>query len=201
MLKLLSAGPSPFVRKVNVTLHETGQSDVVEQVSVTANPLDPDPTLTAANPVGKIPALVREDAPALYDSPVICPFLDARAQAGLYPDPRIWETLTLEATADGITEAAVLMVYEARFRPEEKRYDGWLDGQWAKIERSVSAVNARWMSHLTGPLTMGQIAMGCALAYLDFRLPDRPWRKGNDALDDWFAVFAERPSMQATRPG
>ena len=78
--------------------------------------------------------------------------------------------------------------------------EAWVDAQWAKVERAVGALNARWMSHLRGPLDMGQIAVGCALAYLDFRHDDRGWRKGNDALDDWFAVFAQRDSMVATRP-
>ncbi len=119
-MELLKAGPSPFVRKVMVTLHETDQLAEVKLRDVLANPFDPDPTLTAANPIGKIPALVREDGPTLYDSRVICRYLDARAGAGLYPESHIWETLTLEATGDQIMEAAVLMVYEQRFRPEEK---------------------------------------------------------------------------------
>ncbi len=199
-MELLKAGPSPFVRKVMVTLHETDQLAEVKLRDVLANPFDPDPTLTAANPIGKIPALVREDGPTLYDSRVICRYLDARAGAGLYPESHVWETLTLEATGDQIMEAAVLMVYEQRFRPEEKVYDGWLDAQWARIDRAVAALNARWMGHLSGKLDAGHIAVGCALAYLDFRLPDRNWRKTNGALDDWFAVFAERPSMQATTP-
>ena len=110
-MKLLKAGPSPFVRKVLVTLHETGQFDEVEQVQVTASPLDPDPNLTAANPMGKIPALIRPDAPALYDSRVICRFLDHRAQAGLYPDARLWDTLTLEATADALASSVSSVGY------------------------------------------------------------------------------------------
>lgn len=199
-MKLVSAVPSPFGRKVKVLLHETGQIDDIEMVMVATTPLATDPAVAAANPVGKIPALIREDGPAIYDSRVICRYLDDHASAGMYPDARLWETLTLEATADGIMDAAILMVYEHRVRPEEKVFDGWIDAQWAKVDRAVAAINERWMSHLNGPLDMGQIAVACALAYLDFRHPDRKWRKGNDALDDWFAVFAERDSMQATRP-
>ena len=200
-MKLMMAGPSPFVRKVLVTLHETDQEKEVEYEIVTASPTGPDPALISANPVGKIPALIRSDAPTLYDSRVICRYLDHRAGAGLYPEKRLWDTLTLEATADGMMEAAVLMVYEARFRPEEKQFAGWVEGQWGKVERAVSALNTRWISHLHGPLDMGQIAVGCALAYLDFRHEARSWRTGNDALADWYAAFAQRPSMQATAPG
>lgn len=199
-MQLISAKPSPFGRKVKVMLIETGQMDDVDLVEVATTPMATDPAVAAANPVGKIPALIREDGPAIYDSRVICRYLDARAGAGLYPQTHIWETLTLEATADGIMDAAILMVYEHRVRPEAMVYDGWIEAQWEKIARSVAAINARWMSHLRGPLDASHIAVGCALAYLDFRLGDRGWRKGNDALDDWFAVFAERDSMKATAP-
>ena len=199
-MKLLKAGPSPFVRKVLVTLHETEQYDAVEQVQVTASPLTPDPNLIAANPVGKIPALIRDDGPTLYDSRVICRFLDHRAQTGLYPEVRQFDTLTLEATADGIMDAAVLIVYEERFRPTDKVSMEWIEGQWAKVSRALDAVSTRWMSHLHGRIDMGHIAMACALSYLDFRHDARKWRTGRDALAEWHAGFAARPSMIATEP-
>ena len=199
-MKLLKAGPSPFVRKVLVTLHETEQYDAVEQVQVTASPLTPDPNLIAANPVGKILALISDDGPTLYDSRVICRFLDHRAQTGLYPEVRQFDTLTLEATADGMMEAAVLIVYEERFRPPEKVSIEWIEGQWAKVSRALDALNTRWMSHLHGRLDMGHIAIGCALAYLDFRHDVRKWRTGREALADWYEGFAQRPSMVATDP-
>ena len=199
-MKLLKAGPSPFVRKVLVTLHETEQYDAVEQVQVTASPLTPDPNLIAANPVGKIPALIRDDGPTLYDSRVICRFLDHRAQTGLYPEVRQFDTLTLEATADGIMDAAVLIVYEERFRPADKVSMEWIEGQWAKVSRALDAVSTRWMSHLHGRIDIGHIGMACALSYLDFRHDARKWRTGRDALAEWHAGFAARPSMIATEP-
>ncbi|MEQ9243275.1 glutathione S-transferase [Roseovarius indicus] len=199
-MKLISASPSPFARKVRVLLHETGQSDAVEVVDVMTTATNTNPEVAAANPAGKVPALVREDGPTVYDSRVICRFLDAKYAAGLYPESRIFDTLTLEATADAMMDAALLMVYEHRLRPPEKVFDGWVDAQWGKVARCVEAVNGRWMSHLNGPLDMSHIAMGCALGYLDFRLPDRNWREGAGALDDWFAVFSARESMTATAP-
>ena len=199
-MKLISSGTSPFVRKVHVLLHETGQYDDLEIVPIPTSPFDTAPEVASANPLGKIPALIRDEGPTIYDSRVICRFLDDRAQSGLYPDDRLWETLTLEATADGIMEAAILMLYEHRLRPAEAVLESWVDAQWDKIERAVAALNARWISHLRGPLDMGQIAVGCALAYLDFRHDARGWRKGNDALDDWFALFAQRDSMKVTQP-
>ena len=198
-MRLYSAPTSPFVRKVRVTLHETGLTGRVELVPATGSPTEPGSMPVALNPLGKIPALERPDGPALYDSRVICRYLDDLAGGRLYPPkPRLWETLTLEATGDGISEAALLMVYEAR-RPEEARHAPWVEAQWTKVGRALDAVEARWMAHLAGPLDCAQIAVGCALGYLDFRHADRDWRAGRPALAAWEARFAQRPSMQATR--
>lgn len=199
-MKLISSPASPFVRKVHVLLHETGQLDEVEVIGVKTSPVATATEAATANPLGKIPALLRDDGPALYDSRVITRYLDARKGGRLYPEARIWEVLTLEATADGIMDAAVLMTYERRIRPEDKVFEGWLDAQWSKVARAVNALNERWISHLEGPLDMGQIAVGCALAYLDFRHDARHWRQGNGALDDWYAAFSLRPAMVATAP-
>ena len=199
MMTLLFAPTSPFVRKVRVLLLETGQDDIALQ-EVATTPVATAVEVAAANPVGKIPALIRDDGPTLYDSRVITRFLDARANSGLYPEHQLWDTLTLEATAEGIMEAAVTMTYEKRMRPEEFQYEPWLDAQWAKIARALDALDTRWMAHLHGPLDMGQIAVGCALGYLDLRHGDRNWRKGRDVLAAWEARFAERESMRATVP-
>ena len=153
------------------------------------------------NPLGKIPALVLGDGTALYDSRVICRYLDDRAGAGLYPAaPRLWRTLTLEATADGILEAALLIVYEWRLRSEELRLAPWVEGQWAKIARALDMLETRWQDHLAGPLDIGQIALGCALSYLDFRHGAREWRNGHPGLAAWHDGFAARPGMMATAP-
>jgi len=199
-MKLIYSPASPFVRKVNALMHETGQVDDVELVPVMTTPVSTPSEVRAANPTGKIPALIRPDGPAIYDSRVICRYLDDRAQAGLYPQEGLWEVLTLEATADGLMDAAVLMVYEGRVRPAHMIYDEWVEAQWGKVTGALDALNDRWMSHLSGPLNMGQIAVGCALGYLDFRHGTRNWRDGRGALDDWFAVFSERDSMKATAP-
>jgi glutathione S-transferase len=199
-MKLISSNTSPFVRKVKVLLHETDQYDDVEMLDVVTSPVASDPDVIATNPVGKIPALLRSDGPAIYDSRVICRYLDARGGCNLYPDNRLWDVLTLEATADGILDAAVLMVYETRLRPADLQDDTWREAQWSKVSRAMSALNTRWMSHLVGPLDMGQIAVACALGYIDFRHEERKWRRGNEALADWYAEFAKRDSMQATEP-
>lgn len=199
-MKLLISPASPFVRKARVVLRETGLLGRVEEVTVSTSPLDSAPEVLAANPTGKIPALIRDDAPATYDSRVITRFLDDLAGTSLYPQQRIWEVLTLEASADAIMDAAVLMAYENRYRHEGQRSDAWCDGQWAKVSRMVAAIEARWMSHLSGPLNIGQIGVGCALSYLDLRHDARGWRTGNAALAAWHAAFIQRDSMIATAP-
>lgn len=200
MLQLLFAPASPYARKVRVLLHELGKADEVALQHVTTSPTAPDAQAAAAHALKKIPALIRPEGCTLYDSRVVTRYLDDKFAGGLYPASHIWETLTLEATGDGIMDAAVLMVYEKRARPEDKQDTGWIEAQWGKIENALDALNARWMSHLAGTLDAGVISVGCALGYLDFRHGDREWRKGRDALDDWFAVFGERESMQETRP-
>jgi len=199
-MKLISAGASPFARKVHVLLHETGQTGDVEVISVMTTPVSPDPQVLAANPLAKIPALIREDGPALYDSRVITRYLDARGDCGLYPEARLWEVLTLEATADAIMDAAILLTYEKRLRPEEMRFAAWQKAQWSKVAGALAAIEQRWMSHLSGPLDMAQIATACALSYLDFRHDDRNWRQGHDALAAWHKEFAARDSMIASAP-
>lgn len=200
-MRLHYSPASPFVRKAMVVLHETGLVDEVEIAPATGTPLAPGSLPTAQNPLGKIPTLERAGGPALYDSRVICRFLDDRAGGRLHPPaPRLWETLTLEATGDGIMDAAVLMVYESRLRPPEHVLDEIVEAQWAKVTRALDALEARWLSHLAGPLDIGQIAVACALGYLDLRHDARAWRRGREGLADWAERFAARPSMQATQP-
>jgi glutathione S-transferase len=200
-MKLYHAPASPFVRKVMVLLHEAKATDQVTLIPVLGNPLDPGTLPVDRNPLGKIPALERDEGPTLYDSRVITRYLDDALKAGLYPAaPRLWDTLVIEATGDGIAEAAVLMRYEMHVRPEATRSPAWIEAQWQKVDRALTALEDRWLSHLSGPVDMGQIAVGSALGYLDFRLPDRDWRTARPGLAGWYATFSARPSMQATAP-
>ncbi|ETX15238.1 glutathione S-transferase [Roseivivax halodurans JCM 10272] len=200
MLTLYSSDASPFARMVRVCLHETGLGAKTEIRNVKSTPMEPDTGLAAANPIGKLPALARDEGPAIYDSRVICRYLDARCGAGLYPESRLWEVLTLEALAHGIAEAALAMTYEVRLRPEDKVHEPWREAQWAKIARALDALEERWTSLLKGRVTMAQVALGCALGYLDLRLADRDWRAGHPQLAEWQSAFAQRPSMTETAP-
>ena len=192
---------SPYARKVRAMAIEAGIDGQLTLVAGSGTPLDPSGAPIAANPLGKIPTLTRPDGSALYDSRVICQYLDARADAGLYPQgARRWDALVLEATAEGIMDAALAMVYEGRFRPPEAQVPALVEGQWARIDRALDVIEERWMAYLAGPVCMGQIGLGCALGYLDLRLGARDWRATRPSLAAWEGRFAERPAMQATRP-
>lgn len=200
-MKLFYSPASPFVRKIPVMLHEMGKFDQIKLDEVTTTAFDSSQALVASNPLGKLPALERPEGTTLYDSRVISRYLDDLFKGGLYPEGnRLWETLTLEATGDGIMDCAVSMAYEVRLRPEGERSDAWIEAQWSKVARAISVLNARWLSHLHGPLDMGQISVACALSYVDLRHDARGWRTGNEALAAWHADFESRPSMQATQP-
>ncbi|MFN4099690.1 MAG: glutathione S-transferase [Pararhodobacter sp.] len=194
---------SPYVRKAMILLHEAGMLDSVTLAPATGTPVDPGTMPVGANPLGKIPALERDDGCTLYDSRVICRYLAAQSPkaARFYPpEPALWEVLTLEATGDGIVDAAILMRYETALRPVEGQSGPWIEGQWSKVARSLAALESRWIAHLEGPLTIGSVAVACALGYLDFRHAERNWRDGHPALAAWHAKVSQRPSMQATVP-
>jgi len=200
-MKLYHSANSPYVRKVMILLLEAGRAGEVTLLPAVGTPVDSGSMPLAQNPLGKVPALERDDGPALYDSRVICRYLDDRFGSGLYPAaPRLWDTLVLEATGDGILDAALLMVYESRVRPKELRHSPWVEAQWGKVARALDALEERWVSHLAGPLCMGQIAVACALGYIDLRHDARGWREGRAGLSAFAARMAARESVKATVP-
>jgi glutathione S-transferase len=200
-MKLYHSPASPYVRKVVVLLHELGKADAVQLETVVTSAFASDAGLMAANPLARLPALARTDGTTLYDSRVITAYLDDLYGGDFYPKASArWETLTLEATGDGIMDSAVSMTYEVRLRPENEQSPDWLEAQWEKVSRALSVLEARWMGHLSGAPTMGHVSVACALSYLDLRHGARNWRDGNEALAKWHAEFDSRPSMAATRP-
>ena len=200
MMKLYHSPLSPYVRKVMVVAHEAGLLDRIETVDGSGTPMAPNDDAVAANPLGKIPALVTEDGLALYDSRVICRYLDHLGGAGLYPDGAAqFPVLAREALAEGMIDAGLLTAYEWRLRPEELRFQPWVDGQRAKVMRGADAFE-RQIDAMAGDLTIDKIALGCALGYVDFRLADLGWRDGHPGLAAWYEDFSRRQSMQATRP-
>lgn len=197
-MKLIMAEASPFARKVRVLLRETNQLKDVEEVSIATSPFQVNEQAKAANPTGRIPSLIRADGPALYDSRVITRYLDAKAAAGMYPEAKLWDVLTIEATGDSMMDSAVSISYELRLRPQEKVSCEWTDAQWSKVMGGCDALQSQWMDLLNGPLTLAHISIACALGYLDLRHDARNWRQGHDALAAWFADFSKRPSFWET---
>jgi glutathione S-transferase len=201
-MKLLYSQTSPYVRKVLVLAHETGLVDRLTLEPVTVAPVTPNPAVAAENPLVKVPTLVRDDGVSLFDSAVIIEYLD-----GLHGGTKLipaegearWVALQRQAAADGLLDAAILVRYETVLRPDEKRWPDWIDGQMRKLRGALAAFEAD-AATLGQSLTVGEIAIACALAYLDFRYPDENWREGRPRLADFYARFAERPSMTATLP-
>ncbi|GMQ75338.1 MAG: glutathione S-transferase family protein [Gammaproteobacteria bacterium] len=200
-MKLYYSPASPYVRKVRVFAMETGLMDDIELAEVTITPVGPDADLCADNPIGKIPTLVRDGGGALYDSRVICEYLDGlHGGARMFPeneDAR-WTALRRQALADGILDAAVNTRYETFLRPQELRWPDWVDGQMTKVRRSLDEVEG---DSLGDGVDIGTISVACALGYLDFRYPDEGWRDSRPTLAAWFEKFAARPSMSETGPG
>ncbi len=200
-MELFHSPTSPFVRKVMLLALEAGRAGDLTLVKATGTPLAPGSLPVAENPLGKVPALRLDDGRILYDSRVICRWLDDLWQAGAYPAaPRLWDALVVEATADGIMEAAVLMRYETHIKPEGSRSPEWVEAQWAKVDRSLDALEARWLALLDDGFGMAAMAVACALGYLDFRHAARGWRDRRPGLAAFAARVGDRPAVAATLP-
>jgi len=201
MMTLLSHPFSPYGRKVKVAIALKGLKDRIKVVQVDTNPLD-NPDITRANPLGKIPALVIDGDAAIYDSHVICEYLDSLTPAPvLFPKGGVerMRTLTLGSLCDGILDAALLLVYEKRFRPEDKWHAPWQERQQAKIDRSLDVLEASTPAWTASP-DYGHLTLACALGYLDFRHEGK-WRSGRPALVAWLDEFAKAvPAFEETRP-
>ena len=199
MLKLRYSTTSPFVRKVSATIIECGLENHVE--NVLTNPFAPDTDLGQENPLGKVPALVLENGEVLFDSPVICEYLDSLGTTPrLFPPDGVsrWAALRLQAVGDGILDAAVGRVMESR-RPEEQQSPVFKDRCKAAIERTLDVLE-RNSDQLSGGFQIGQLTVACALEYLDFRFSVENWREGRSNLEVWHQSVCERPSLKNTIP-
>jgi glutathione S-transferase len=200
MLTLRHSPSSPFVRKIRIAASVLGlDRELALEPADTMNAGD---TIRSQNPLGKIPALLLEDGTVLFDSRVILEYLDHRAGGGrIIPKDASarFAALRLQALADGIMDASVLLVYEGRWRPPERHEPKWIDLQSGKVARALAALEAAPPA-LDAPPNVGQIALACALGYRDFRFPGS-WRKDHPRLVAWLDDFARRvPAFAATAP-
>lgn len=200
-MQLIYAAASPFARKVRVLAAETGLLDQIELLDTAVLPTTLNERVNALNPLGKIPVLLTDDDETLYDSRVICEYLDT-----LHPGAKLlpsgasrWQVLRLAALADGLMDAALLARYERAARPVELQWPAWLDGQLGKVQRALAELE-RQVEKLQGPLDLAQIGVACALGYLDFRFADLDWRAAHPGLAAFQQTFAQRASMQASAP-
>lgn len=199
-MQLLISPTSPYARKARVTVREKGLLDRVEEVVL--NPHQDPAELLAQNRLGKIPVLVRDDGEALYDSPVICEYLEWLGEGPrLIPEPgnARWAVMRAQALADGIMDLAAATVME-RARPEAEQSPASMERWRGKIERAVGGMGAALDAIPDEGFDLGRIACAVALGYLDFRLPEYDWRAGQPELGDWHAEACKRISMQETAP-
>lgn len=201
-MQLYYSPNSPYARKARIIIHELDLESRVEEMIVS---LPADAKFRAVNPLGKIPALVLDDGSVIYDSPVICEYLDDLGQGKFFPRAGLfreaqgrWRALTLQALGDGLADAVVRRNQELRL-PEDKRSVEVIQRQTAAIEGAFSVAD-RAATKFPAQPTIGEIAIACAIGYLDLRAPHDGWRDRYGQLARWLDSFCQRPSVEATKP-
>lgn len=196
-MKITASGASPYVRKVMACAIARGIDQQLEKWTIATT----DPVLSNSNPLGKVPTLINDEGVALFDSPVICEFLDSIGSApALFPaaGPARWAALRLQAIGDGILDASQPRRREIALPQDEGRV-GYIDLQRGKVTRAVEMLEKEAAS-LGALKTVGDIAVACALGYLDFRFANEPWRPGHPKLEAWYASVVSLPPMAKTAP-
>jgi glutathione S-transferase len=196
-MKLLYQTHSPYARKTLVFVHEAGLAGQVEVIHHETSPLRRNEAVFAANPLGKVPVLLRPGLPALFDSDVICAYLDTlHAERKLIPpDGELrWQALRLQAVAQGLADAGIAIRWETQRRPKEMRYAPLRDGYVEKLLAGYDWLNDELATE--SPLHVGHIALATTLSWLEFR--ELPTFRQRPRLARWFEEFSRRPSMLAT---
>jgi len=196
-MKIAHSAASPYVRKVMACAIARGLNDKIERMKIGTT----DPALLAFNPLSKVPTLITDDGTSLYDSPVICEYLDSIGTAPKLfpaPGPARWKALTQEALGDGILDATQPRRREIPL-PQDEGRKSYIALQQGKVARALDTLekDADSLGMLT---TIGEIAIGCALGYLDFRYANEPWRPGHPKLDAWYAKVVKLPPLAETMP-
>ena len=196
-MKITASGASPYVRKVMACAIARGIDHQLEKWKIATT----DPVLSDSNPLGKVPTLITDQGMALFDSPVICEYLDSIGSApALFPavGPARWTALRLQAIGDGILDASQPRRREIGLPQDEGRV-GYIDLQRGKVARAIEVLEKEAAS-LGALKSVGDIAVACALGYLDFRFANEPWRPGHPKLEAWYASVLELPPIAKTMP-
>ncbi len=197
-MKLYARPASPFVRKVRVMAREIGIKDRIEEIMLSSLE-EMAAEMPKFNPLGKIPALILDDDSILYESKVICEYMDSLHDGPkLFPSgPARWPALMLQGLADGIAEAVIIAAMNKVMRPKEFVYEPAVEFQLEKVTRGLADIDGR-VGEFGDVLTIGPLSVACAIGYTDFRFPELGWRDSNPNLAAWNAEFCERPAMKAT---
>ena len=198
-MKCYVTSNSPYARKVKVVAFETGSYEEVEWLTITRE--ERAEIIPAINPLGKVPVAVLESGQVLCDSPVICAYVDSLVSDGnLIPksNPERWEVLTLEALGDGLGEAVIAASQENQ-RPDGKRSQGVVDRQVGKAKAALGSLNEA-AKEFNDPPVMGEVAVACALGYMEFRDVIPGWRDTFADLASWYAGILTRQSFVRTAP-
>ncbi len=200
-MKLHWSPRSPYVRKVMIVAHELGLAARIETVRTVVGGTTPHLALMRDNPLGKIPTLVLADGTVIYNSPVICEYLDTlHAGPKLFPEwPDRLIALRRLALGDGMLDIALAWLGE-RFRPADRQSEPHMALWEVKLRSCVDALEPEADALATTRLSIGHIAIGNALSYLDFRFADLNWRDDHPHLAAWHATYDARPSVQANLP-
>jgi glutathione S-transferase len=197
-MKLYSSPASPFARKVRIIAHELGLK--LEVIDVQART---DESLRRVNPLKQIPTLILDDGSSLFDSPVICEYLNQLGGGKFFPGMNIWKqnsgrwkALGLQALGDGLADAAVAFRHEIT-QPDASANPHAVACHMATVHAGLDALEK--VKFAKDP-TIGEISVACALGYIDFRMPDLDWKASRPNLAAWYAKFGEYPSMKATAP-
>ncbi len=194
-MKLFYTAASPYARKVRVLLREF---DIQEVEEVFVDYKDNDPNLIVTNPLGKVPALITGEDEVLFDSQVICEFLDYRYNEGRWT-PSTWPEKVAMAAVHGMIDQSVVMIVEKR-RPEDKQYDYWLRRYEKAIPRSLQWLYSNHGTDFLATPNILSLSLACLLEYLDFRHPELPWRQQVPEFSEWLESMSHRKSLEVTRP-
>jgi glutathione S-transferase len=203
MLKLFYAPTSPYVRKVMVSAALLGLTEQIDKLSSAAHPVNRDQRIADFSPLAKVPTAMTDSGQVLFDSRVICAYLDdVDGQHRLFPvtGEAQWTALTWQSVGDGLLDAALLARYETTARPQEVQWTGWIDAQMTKIHACLALIDASAATLSIDTPTIGEITLGCALGYLDFRFASLDWRAQYPSAATWFDAFNATPAMAATIP-